>query len=773
MPYTPAPTMSVRRFPRLLHSPDAFTHFLHQHILVIICLFALGIGPIATGCSQAPEETVGLLSWSSEHFTEGSAGPLLDFGNVPLDSRLSFEFELKNDGTAAITLQSVTLVNGSLSIFDVEWDRLTDLQPGASSKVTVTFIPTKVQAYTGRIQVRSTDQTTSSLLIDVKGSGSPSTADKDGDGVSPADGDCNDSDNRLYPGNAEICDGLDNDCSGTVPTDETNADGDSQRVCQGDCDDTDKNTYQGAPEICDGKDNNCDGTQADGYDANDDGQPDGASDLDKDGWSICAGDCNDSDVAISPALSESCDGKDNNCDGKKDNIDADRDNYSLCDPAGDCNDNDASAHPTYVDSSFKGTAVGTLAAPYASVNSALEGLDSTCRTVYIAAGTYSVNAQTFSDGRSVTLEGADAATVSLKPAAAGRIFSLSNRSKLVLSSLTLTGGNATGDGGVVLAQNADVTLDGVIATGNKTSADGGVIFVQSGKLVISNAHFEGNTAGDDGGAIVVLSGDYTDDGSQYIGNQGAKGGAISLQSSRIVSASGLMFDSNRASDSGGAISSIGGTQVRLETSRFWSNSATRYGGGVALDDVSDGSGYLRNCLFQDNTTTGPGGGLSLAGVQGLLVINNTLTGNSAEGEGGGIVVSLTADQARMSPQASTPRLLSNIVAWTHGDSGLYVEGSGSTVQYNDVFNTDSGKNYAGAGLDTASSSFSAPSGDYNLQDNPLFVVFDPEGAPEDDDLRLQSSSTSRNSGPTDSAYKDPDGSRNDRGAYGGPSALTD
>ena len=40
--------------------------------------------------------------------------------------------------------------------------------------------------------------------------------DGDGDGYSPNGGDCNDSNQEIYPG-AEICDGLDNDCSELTP----------------------------------------------------------------------------------------------------------------------------------------------------------------------------------------------------------------------------------------------------------------------------------------------------------------------------------------------------------------------------------------------------------------------------------------------------------------------------------------------------------------------------------------------------------------------------
>ena len=37
--------------------------------------------------------------------------------------------------------------------------------------------------------------------------------DRDRDGVSPAEGDCNDDNPMVYPGAPELCDGLDHDCN--------------------------------------------------------------------------------------------------------------------------------------------------------------------------------------------------------------------------------------------------------------------------------------------------------------------------------------------------------------------------------------------------------------------------------------------------------------------------------------------------------------------------------------------------------------------------------
>lgn len=95
-------------------------------------------------------------------------------------------------------------------------------------------------------------------------------------------GDCNDSEGTAFPGNPEICDGIDNDCDGAVDegSEETQAyfadvDGDGfgdadnvLRACaqppghvevSGDCNDGNADQYPGADEYCNGEDDDCDG----------------------------------------------------------------------------------------------------------------------------------------------------------------------------------------------------------------------------------------------------------------------------------------------------------------------------------------------------------------------------------------------------------------------------------------------------------------------------------------------------------------------------------
>ncbi len=70
------------------------------------------------------------------------------------------------------------------------------------------------------------------------------------------DRDCDDANALAFPGAAEVCDGVDNDCNEAVD-DAGDADNDGFGACD-DCDDTDDTRYPGATELCDGKDNDCD-----------------------------------------------------------------------------------------------------------------------------------------------------------------------------------------------------------------------------------------------------------------------------------------------------------------------------------------------------------------------------------------------------------------------------------------------------------------------------------------------------------------------------------
>ncbi|MFT3841637.1 MAG: putative metal-binding motif-containing protein [Myxococcaceae bacterium] len=223
-------------------------------------------------------------------------------------------------------------------------------------------------------------------------------------GTATQSGDCDDTDPKVHPNAAEICNGIDDNCDGQsdngLPFQDfyLDADGDGygdpmstpEHSCQStvtghvandtDCDDANATVHPGATEQCNRVDDNCDGQV-------DNGLTFGSyyPDVDGDGYgsataqaeSSCAAipgkvtnnsDCDDNNGAVHPGAPEVCNGIDDNCNTQLDEglvfatyyIDKDADGYgdamamgvsSCVSVAGavtndaDCNDNNAAVHP--------------------------------------------------------------------------------------------------------------------------------------------------------------------------------------------------------------------------------------------------------------------------------------------------------------------------------------------------------------------------------------------------------------------------------------------
>ncbi len=219
-------------------------------------------------------------------------------------------------------------------------------------------------------------------------------------GYATSSSDCDDGDASIHPGATETCDGVDEDCDGTVDDGLTfatyypDSDRDGYGASSGgtyecaapsgyvtsssDCDDGDSSIHPGATEICDGLDQDCDGSADDGLsfrtyyrDYDGDGYGNSSDTVywcdTTSGYITSSGDCDDFDSAVYPGAREVCNGDDDDCDGSVDEglsfyysyDDGDGDgygdpydsDYDCTTPSGnvsnssDCDDTDRSVYP--------------------------------------------------------------------------------------------------------------------------------------------------------------------------------------------------------------------------------------------------------------------------------------------------------------------------------------------------------------------------------------------------------------------------------------------
>ncbi len=271
--------------------------------------------------------------------------------------------------------------------------------------------------------------------------------------------------------------------------------------------------------------------------------------------------------------------------------------------------------------------------------------------------------------------------------------------------------NTGGGGGGGYFRRSQARLLRCVFRANRASQGGGLYAAQS-HLQLEDCVVEGNQApplvGTRGGGIYVDGGTLGLHGSRVIGNGPVEEGGGMWARSALLALGDVHFAGNQARN-GGGIATTEGSTLDLRAAVLRNNVATQLGGGIYAIVAP---GAIANATFVANR-----------GIGGAVF---------AQGASWGLHSSLFVD---------------------HPDVAIFFFGSAADLDYN-IFWRNAGGDVRGGNL-----------GPEDLVADPLFVDL------MNGDLALGLHSPALDSGDPEPGFDDPDGSRNDRGADGGPWAT--
>jgi predicted outer membrane repeat protein len=337
-----------------------------------------------------------------------------------------------------------------------------------------------------------------------------------------------------------------------------------------------------------------------------------------------------------------------------------------------------------------------------------------------------------------------------------------------ITDTTLDGNESLYDsGGALLIWDTDLTMSRVTLTNNQSDYTGGGLYHYNGNLSLEDCVFRSNTAGGNGGALysswsgidedpLIIRGLFEHNQSVY------EGGAIAVfdayQTIQLID-NDIYDNSTGPTGFGGGIFIARSVRISAQRNRVTGN-RSGYGGGLyvmgsdAYDSSDDIYGdALTNNIFLNNIAN-VGGALCLSQTGYIAVTNNTMAGNVAHDLGGTACL-----------YEANVQFYNNIFSFTTESKAIYTyAGKYSTITkfaYNDWYRNDVG-DLGGAVKSLANSALTIP---------PQFSTWTHNGDPSDDSVVLSLESNLRDAGHPN--MLDPDGSRADIGAYGGPDAQTD
>ncbi|MCF7794287.1 MAG: T9SS type A sorting domain-containing protein [Candidatus Cloacimonetes bacterium] len=325
------------------------------------------------------------------------------------------------------------------------------------------------------------------------------------------------------------------------------------------------------------------------------------------------------------------------------------------------------------------------------------------------------------------------------------------------------GSNITGDlSGIWLSDfnPYNVTDDVSIAESDELVIQPGVeINFQSGNMLTVYGKFTADANVDTDDPIIMTS--ATDwEGIRFVGStdnnliQGceisnANVCAISIENGSVVDVIENKLFNNSSASVGAAIDVASSDDVLISRNIIANNTSSNLIGGIgAIDSAIE----ISNNVIVNNT--GTYGAFSLKNGSDAMIVNNTIANNE----------STNGTPYEMFLFNAMPIFKNNIIVDEADSTSFFAPFGLPEVTYTCIYDGFEGNEYP------------FPNAIGNIDINPLFEAPTAGAGVSYDGLNaswwLQDGSPCIDAGDPDAMYNDPDGTRNDMGAYGGPNALT-